>query len=120
MHKYTSYRFPVNKIKVIKINIPEAFQVGAIIEKLPPSWKGYMNTLLHSLEDFSLEKLQKHLQIEKKMKDIEKYEYVGYSKSNVVISKGKRKHDGMKNHLGPKKEHKKSKNEVYVFIQTTT
>ena len=27
----------VNKIKALKIDIPEAFQVGAIIEKLPPS-----------------------------------------------------------------------------------
>ncbi|XP_050915932.1 uncharacterized protein LOC127131031 [Lathyrus oleraceus] len=47
----------VNKIKVVKIDILAAFQVGAIIAKLPPSWKGYMKKLLHSSEDFSLEKL---------------------------------------------------------------
>ncbi|XP_058753877.1 uncharacterized protein LOC131627055 [Vicia villosa] len=43
----------VNKIKAVKIDVPEAFQVGAIIEKLPPSWKGYRKKLLHSSEDFS-------------------------------------------------------------------
>ncbi|XP_050916151.1 uncharacterized protein LOC127131267 [Lathyrus oleraceus] len=53
----------VNKIKAVKIDIPEAFQVGAIIAKFPPSWKGYRKKLLHSSEDFSLEKLQKHLRI---------------------------------------------------------
>ncbi|RVW90101.1 Retrovirus-related Pol polyprotein from transposon TNT 1-94 [Vitis vinifera] len=31
----------VNKLKVLKIELPEAFQVGAIVAKLPSSWKGY-------------------------------------------------------------------------------
>ncbi|RVW67317.1 Retrovirus-related Pol polyprotein from transposon TNT 1-94 [Vitis vinifera] len=29
----------VNKLKVLKIELPEAFQVGAIVAKLPSSWK---------------------------------------------------------------------------------
>ena len=29
----------VNKLKVLKIELPEAFQVGVIVAKLPPSWK---------------------------------------------------------------------------------
>lgn len=29
----------VNKIKVVNIDIRETFQAGAIIAKLPPSWK---------------------------------------------------------------------------------
>ncbi|XP_050918443.1 uncharacterized protein LOC127135857 [Lathyrus oleraceus] len=62
----------VNKIKAVKIDIPEAFQVSAIIAKLPPSWKGYRKKFLHSSEDFSLEKLQKHLRIEEETKDQEK------------------------------------------------
>ena len=100
----------VNKIKAVKIDIPEAFQVGAIIAKLPPSWKGYIKKLLHSSEDLSLEKLQKHLRIEEETKDREKTEFAGFVKANSIAAKGKKKQDGMKNHLGPKKEHNKFKN----------
>jgi hypothetical protein len=100
----------VNKIKAVKIDIPETFQVGAIIAKLPPSWKGYRKKLLHSSEDFSLEKIQKHLRIEEESKDREKSESAGFSKANAVSAKEKRKHNGMKNHLGPKKENNKFKN----------
>lgn len=100
----------MNKIKIVKINIIEAFQVGAIIAKLAPLWKGYRKKLLHSSDDFSFEKLHKHLRIKEETEDSEKYEPAGYSKVNVVISKGKRKHDGMKNHLGSTKEHNKFKN----------
>ena len=39
-----------------------------------------------------------------------KSEYVGLSKANVVTTKEKKKHDSMKSHLGPKKEHNKFKN----------
>ncbi|XP_050914781.1 uncharacterized protein LOC127129683 [Lathyrus oleraceus] len=92
----------VNKIKAMKIDIPEAFQVGAIIAKLPPSWKGYRKKLLHSSEDFSLEKLQKHLRIEEETKDREKTESAGFAKANVVAAKGKKKYDGIKKPSRPK------------------
>ncbi|XP_050875743.1 uncharacterized protein LOC127079406 [Lathyrus oleraceus] len=69
----------VNKIKVVKIDIPEAFQVGGIIAKLSPSWKGYRKKLLHSSEDFFLEKLHKHLRIEEETKDREKTESAGFA-----------------------------------------
>ncbi|XP_050900957.1 uncharacterized protein LOC127107683 [Lathyrus oleraceus] len=100
----------VNKIKAVKIYIPETFQVGAIIAKLPPSWKGYRKKLLHSSEEFSLEKIQKHLRIEEESKEREKSESTGLSKANAVSTKGKKKHDGIKSHLGPKEEHNKFKN----------
>lgn len=99
----------MNKIKVVKIDIPETFQVGAIIAKLPPSWKEYRKKLLHSYEDLSLEKLQKHLRIEEETKNRGKTESAGFAKANTVAAKGKRKHDGTKNHLGPNKEHNKFK-----------
>lgn len=62
----------VNKIKVVKIDISETFQVGAIIEKLPPSWKDYRNKLSHNYEDFPIEKIQKHLQIEEESNEMDK------------------------------------------------
>lgn len=100
----------VNKIKAVKIDIPEAFQVGAIIAKLPPSWNGYRKKLLHNSEDFSLEKIQKHLRIEEESKVRDKAESSGFSKANTVTAKGKKKYDGKQQHLGPKKEHNKFKN----------
>uniref|UniRef100_A0A2N9H509 Reverse transcriptase Ty1/copia-type domain-containing protein n=1 Tax=Fagus sylvatica TaxID=28930 RepID=A0A2N9H509_FAGSY len=45
--------------------IPELFQVGAIIAKLPPSWNNYRKKLLHMVEEFTLEQISTHLQIEK-------------------------------------------------------
>ncbi|XP_077209943.1 uncharacterized protein LOC143845466 [Tasmannia lanceolata] len=54
----------VNKIHSLKIILPEPFQVGAIIAKLPPSWKDYGKKLLHKSKDFTLEQIQKHLRIE--------------------------------------------------------
>ncbi|GAV86876.1 UBN2_2 domain-containing protein [Cephalotus follicularis] len=37
----------VNKIRGRKIVLPESFQVGAIIAKLPPFWKDYGKKFLH-------------------------------------------------------------------------
>ena len=51
----------VNKLKVLKIELPKAFQVGAILAKLPQSWKGYRERILHKSKDYSLEEIKKHL-----------------------------------------------------------
>ncbi|RVW74280.1 Retrovirus-related Pol polyprotein from transposon TNT 1-94 [Vitis vinifera] len=62
----------VNKLKVLKIELPEAFQVGAIVAKLPSSWKGYRKRILHKSEDYSLEEIQKHLRIEEESRSRDK------------------------------------------------
>jgi hypothetical protein len=54
----------VNKLHDLSINIPESFQVGAIITKLPPSWNNYRKKLLHMTEDLTLEQIGKHIRIE--------------------------------------------------------
>jgi hypothetical protein len=54
----------VNKLRGLSIKIPESFQVGAIIAKLPPSWNNYRKKLLHMTEDLALEQIGKHLRIE--------------------------------------------------------
>ena len=45
----------VNQLKCEKIDLPEPFQVCAIIAKLPTSWKGYRKKLLHDSKDINLE-----------------------------------------------------------------
>ena len=76
----------VNKPKVVKIELHETFQVGAIIAKLPDSWKGYKKKILHNFEYFSLKDIQKHLRIEEESRARDKIEnsYDGSSKANVV------------------------------------
>ena len=44
----------VNKLRDLSINIPESFQVGAIIAKLLPSWNNFRKKLLHMSEDLTL------------------------------------------------------------------
>ena len=50
----------------MSINIPESFQVGAIIAKLPPSWNNFRKKLLHMSEDLTLEQFRQHFRIEEK------------------------------------------------------
>uniref|UniRef100_A0A2N9HUD7 Retrovirus-related Pol polyprotein from transposon TNT 1-94-like beta-barrel domain-containing protein n=1 Tax=Fagus sylvatica TaxID=28930 RepID=A0A2N9HUD7_FAGSY len=54
----------VHKLNDLSIKIPELFQVGAIIAKLPPSWNNYRKKLLHMAEGLTLEQIGTHLRIE--------------------------------------------------------
>lgn len=103
-------QFLVNKLRVVKLDFPKAFQVGEIIAKLPSSRKSYKKKLFHSFDDFSLEQINKHLRIKEESKDREKYEVVGYSMGNTVSTKVKKKQDDKKNYLGHNKDQNKFKN----------
>ena len=98
----------VNKLSVVKIKILESFQVGAIIAKLPSTWKGYRKKILHSSKDFSLEQIQKHLRIEEESRARDKNEnsYEAISKANVVT---KPSQTNKNKNLGPKKDQDKFK-----------
>ncbi|KAL5537577.1 hypothetical protein UlMin_046084 [Ulmus minor] len=67
-----------NKLKVVKIELPKPFQVGAIIAKLPPTWKSYRKRVLHRSEDYSLEEIQKHIRIEEKSRSRDKFEETNF------------------------------------------
>ena len=56
----------ISKLTNLKVEVPEALQVGGIIEKLPPSWNDYRKKLLHTTKEFYLEYIKKHLRIEEK------------------------------------------------------
>ncbi|GKB57764.1 hypothetical protein Tco_0913950 [Tanacetum coccineum] len=62
----------VSKLKNHNIQILEKLLVGAIITKLPYSWHNYMKKLMHTSEDFTLNQIQKHLQIEEETRIREK------------------------------------------------
>uniref|UniRef100_F6H3T4 ABC transporter G family member 40 n=1 Tax=Vitis vinifera TaxID=29760 RepID=F6H3T4_VITVI len=108
----------VNKLKVLKIELPEAFQVGAIVAKLPSSWKGYRKRILHKSEDYSLEEIQKHLRIKEESRSRDKMveeSNGGTNKANAISkanhTRGKnnnnKKNSG--NYMSPKKNQEQFK-----------
>ncbi|KAH9725878.1 protein kinase domain-containing protein [Citrus sinensis] len=74
----------VAKLRELKVEISESFQVGAIIAKLPQSWNGYRKKLLHSKENITLEELQKHLVIEEETRSRESKDKHDSTKVNVI------------------------------------
>ena len=54
------------------IIVSEAFQVAAIIEKLPPAWKDFKNYLKHKRKEMNVEELIVRLQIKKDNRHSEK------------------------------------------------
>ncbi|RVW24418.1 Retrovirus-related Pol polyprotein from transposon TNT 1-94 [Vitis vinifera] len=106
----------VNKLKVLKIELPEAFQVGAIVAKLPSSWKGYRKRILHKSEDYSLEEIQKHLRIEEESRSRDKMveeSNGGTNKANAVSKanhpRGKNNKRNFRNYMSPKKNQEQFK-----------
>ncbi|XP_062075176.1 uncharacterized protein LOC133779203 [Humulus lupulus] len=61
----------------------EQFLVGAIIAKLPPSWRDYRKKMLHRNEEISLEEIRQHLRIEQESRSRD----FNDEKSNGVTSK---------------------------------
>lgn len=85
----------VQRLRDLKVMIPEALQVGAIISKLPSTWNEYRKKLLHIAEDFSVEKILRHLRIEEETRKRDAVNFFQSSKVNHIESKtfrkGKRK-----------------------------
>ncbi|KAL6322658.1 hypothetical protein AAG906_015344 [Vitis piasezkii] len=92
----------VNKLKVLKIELPEAFQVGAIVAKLPSSWKGYRKRILHKSEDYSLEEIQKHLRIEEESRSRDKMVEESNGGTNKANAISKANHPRGKNNNNKK------------------
>ena len=65
-----------HEIFVEGIKLPDQFQIAVIIDKLPPTWKDFKNTLRHKTKEFSLESLITRLRIEKEARKHELNEEV--------------------------------------------
>jgi len=65
-----------HEIFVEGIQLPEQFQIAVIIDKLPPAWKDFKNTLRHKTKEFSLESLITRLRIEEEARKHELNEEV--------------------------------------------
>ena len=62
----------MKKLKVLKIELLETFQVGVIVPKLPPSWKGYQESIIPKSKDYSLEEIKKHIRIKEESIEIKR------------------------------------------------
>ncbi|KAK3026284.1 hypothetical protein RJ639_041233 [Escallonia herrerae] len=67
-----------------KLALDEFIVVTSIIDKLPPSWKNFRNSLKHRKEDINLDELGTHLQIEEDLRKEEKSKSEGVSKILAV------------------------------------
>lgn len=65
-----------HEVLIEGMKVCEQFQVSAAIDKLPPSWKDYKNTLRHKSKEFSMESLILHLRIEEEHRKQDKNEEV--------------------------------------------
>ncbi|KAK3013753.1 hypothetical protein RJ639_010045 [Escallonia herrerae] len=66
------FQLIANDICAAGMVLDENFHVGAIVAKLPPTWKEYCNRLKHKKEDLALDQLMQHLHIEEETKNCEK------------------------------------------------
>ena len=89
--------------------LSETFQVAAIIEKLPPTWKDFKNYLKHKRKEVSIEDLIIRLPIEEDNRGSKKKRANNPNEANVNFVKHgqgskfkKANNKGKSNKLGPK------------------
>ena len=70
-----------------RMTLSESFQVVAVLEKLPPSWKDFKNYLKHKRKEMTMEELIVRLRIEEdNRKSEKKTSHTIVDKANVVES----------------------------------
>ena len=113
----------VNKLTALSIVLPELFQVGAVLAKLPPSWKDFSKKMMHRSDDFSLDDLMKHLRIEEEARNRDR-KGKGVSSVHHVSGggSGQKGKTGFKNKKGlaPKKKEFKKPNPQHNNQQKRT
>jgi len=76
-----------HEIFVEGIQLPEQFQIAVIIDKPPPAWKDFKNSLRHKTKEFSLESLITRLRIEEETRKQELNEEVFVVSNNNTKKK---------------------------------
>ncbi|KAK3007980.1 hypothetical protein RJ639_013320 [Escallonia herrerae] len=80
MEQFNEIKSILDRYSQHKLALDEFIVVTSIIDKLPPSWKNFRNSLKHRKEDINLDELGTHLQIEEDLRKEEKSKSEGVSK----------------------------------------
>lgn len=97
----------IHKIHDEGMTLSESFQVVSAIEKLPPSWKNFMNYLKHKLKEMQMEDLVVCLRIGEDNHKLEKKKNNMEAKVNMV------KHDKSTNKRKRQDEPTKKNKEIW-------
>ncbi|KAK3015845.1 hypothetical protein RJ639_005811 [Escallonia herrerae] len=84
MEQFNEIKSILDRYSQHKLALDEFIVVTSIIDKLPPSWKNFRNSLKHRKEDINLDELGTHLRIEEDLRKEEKSKSEG---SNHFLSK---------------------------------
>ncbi|XP_056688755.1 uncharacterized protein [Spinacia oleracea] len=73
---------------VVGMKMCETLQDNVLLEKFPPSWNDYRNSLKHNMNDMNLQELIGHMRIEEANRLKDKFESLSlnFSKANLVES----------------------------------
>ncbi|KAK0596722.1 hypothetical protein LWI29_018407 [Acer saccharum] len=110
----------LHEIHAENMVLSESFQVAAVIEKLPPSWKEFKNYLKHKRKEMGLEDMIVRLRIEEDNRRSEKRGSSIEAKAHIV-EKGpnkKRKHSGDGSSQGNSKKTKEFKGKCFNCNKT--
>ncbi|KAK3043165.1 hypothetical protein RJ639_001598 [Escallonia herrerae] len=68
MEQFNEIKSILDRYSPHKLALDEFIVVTSIIDKLPPSWKNFRNSLKHRKEDINLDELGTHLRIEEDLR----------------------------------------------------
>ncbi|KAK3004854.1 hypothetical protein RJ639_018947 [Escallonia herrerae] len=74
MEQFNEIKSILDRYSEHKLALDEFIVVTSIIDKLPPSWKNFRNSLKHRKEDIKLDELGTHLRIEEDLRKEEKFQ----------------------------------------------
>ncbi|KAK3006750.1 hypothetical protein RJ639_015521 [Escallonia herrerae] len=72
MEQFNEIKSILDRYSQHKLALDEFIVITSIIDKLPPSWKNFRNSLKHHKEDINLDELGTHLRIEEDLRKEEK------------------------------------------------
>ncbi|KAK2999645.1 hypothetical protein RJ639_023181 [Escallonia herrerae] len=84
MEQFNEIKSILDRYSQHKLALDEFIVVTSIIDKLPPSWKNFRNSLKHRKEDITLDELGTHLRIKEDLRKEEKSKSEGVSKILAV------------------------------------
>ncbi|KAK3004905.1 hypothetical protein RJ639_017953 [Escallonia herrerae] len=100
MEQFNEIKSILDRYSQHKLALDEFVVVTSIIDKLPPSWKNFRNSLKYHKEDINLDELGTHLRIEEDLRKEEKSK----SESQVEQKEGQRDvEENHKNEVEPRR-----------------